>query len=167
MTPVRPSALLGRVTGRTAQSVASLQGLTLNGASRFQLGRSHHFVPGRMGTTPTALAGEPSMISDRGGRARTFPLIGTPVQSSRYAPSWKQTHARALWGRAWPNGEGDHSTGSIELTARADRYVQEGTIFIPFAYVEAAANVLTNPQVDPRVQILRARNVPRSSSVGT
>jgi predicted molibdopterin-dependent oxidoreductase YjgC len=57
--------------------------------------------------------------------------------------------------------------GSIELTARADRYVQEGTIFIPFAYVEAAANVLTNPQVDPRVQILRARNVPRSSSVGT
>jgi anaerobic selenocysteine-containing dehydrogenase len=65
--------------------------------------------------------------------------------------------------------------GSIELNARADRYVQEGTIFIPFAYVEAATNVLTNPQLDPRVQILRsedpspltARNVPRSSSVGT
>jgi formate dehydrogenase major subunit len=39
--------------------------------------------------------------------------------------------------------------GSIELTARADRGVQEGTIFIPFAYVEAAANILTNPQLDP------------------
>jgi formate dehydrogenase major subunit len=39
--------------------------------------------------------------------------------------------------------------GSIELTARADRHVQEGTIFLPFAYVEAAANVLTNPQLDP------------------
>jgi formate dehydrogenase major subunit len=39
--------------------------------------------------------------------------------------------------------------GNIELTARADRHVQEGTIFIPFAYVEAAANVLTNPQLDP------------------
>jgi formate dehydrogenase major subunit len=39
--------------------------------------------------------------------------------------------------------------GSIELTARADQAVQEGTIFIPFAYVEAAANVLTNPQLDP------------------
>ena len=39
--------------------------------------------------------------------------------------------------------------GTIELTARADRHVQEGTIFIPFAYVEAAANVLTNPQLDP------------------
>jgi formate dehydrogenase major subunit len=39
--------------------------------------------------------------------------------------------------------------GSIELTARADREIQEGVIFIPFAYVEAAANVLTNPQLDP------------------
>jgi formate dehydrogenase major subunit len=39
--------------------------------------------------------------------------------------------------------------GTIELTARADRAVQEGIIFIPFAYVEAAANVLTNPQLDP------------------
>ncbi len=39
--------------------------------------------------------------------------------------------------------------GSIELAARADRAIQEGTIFIPFAYVEAAANVLTNPQLDP------------------
>jgi formate dehydrogenase major subunit len=39
--------------------------------------------------------------------------------------------------------------GTIELTARADRAVQDGIIFIPFAYVEAAANVLTNPQLDP------------------
>jgi formate dehydrogenase major subunit len=39
--------------------------------------------------------------------------------------------------------------GSIELMARADREIQEGVIFIPFAYVEAAANVLTNPQLDP------------------
>ncbi len=39
--------------------------------------------------------------------------------------------------------------GAIELTARADRAVQEGSLFIPFAYVEAAANILTNPQLDP------------------
>ncbi|MGB0056969.1 MAG: molybdopterin dinucleotide binding domain-containing protein, partial [Methyloceanibacter sp.] len=39
--------------------------------------------------------------------------------------------------------------GSIELAARADRGIQEGVIFIPFAYVEAAANILTNPQLDP------------------
>jgi len=43
--------------------------------------------------------------------------------------------------------------GSIELTARADRAIQDGTIFIPFAYVEAAANVLTNPQLDPIAKI--------------
>jgi formate dehydrogenase major subunit len=39
--------------------------------------------------------------------------------------------------------------GTIELAARADRTVTEGAVFIPFAYVEAAANVLTNPQLDP------------------
>ena len=39
--------------------------------------------------------------------------------------------------------------GAIELMARADRAVAEGMVFIPFCYVEAAANVLTNPQLDP------------------
>lgn len=39
--------------------------------------------------------------------------------------------------------------GSIELTARADQAMAEETVFIPFAYVEAAANILTNPQLDP------------------
>jgi formate dehydrogenase major subunit len=39
--------------------------------------------------------------------------------------------------------------GSIVLAARADTNIQEGMIFIPFAYVEAAANILTNPQLDP------------------
>jgi formate dehydrogenase major subunit len=39
--------------------------------------------------------------------------------------------------------------GSIVLTARADAGVQADVVFIPFAYVEAAANLLTNPQLDP------------------
>jgi len=39
--------------------------------------------------------------------------------------------------------------GAINLMARADTAVAEGMIFIPFAFVEAAANVLTNPQLDP------------------
>jgi formate dehydrogenase major subunit len=39
--------------------------------------------------------------------------------------------------------------GAIELAARADRAVAEDMVFIPFAFVEAAANVLTNPQLDP------------------
>jgi formate dehydrogenase major subunit len=39
--------------------------------------------------------------------------------------------------------------GSIELKARGDSAVAPGMVFIPFCYAEAAANVLTNPQLDP------------------
>jgi formate dehydrogenase major subunit len=39
--------------------------------------------------------------------------------------------------------------GSIELASRQDDAVPDGVIFIPFAFVEAAANLLTNPQLDP------------------
>ncbi|MGF1501016.1 MAG: formate dehydrogenase subunit alpha [Paracoccaceae bacterium] len=39
--------------------------------------------------------------------------------------------------------------GAIEVAARADRAIAEDMVFMPFAYVEAAANTLTNPQLDP------------------
>ena len=39
--------------------------------------------------------------------------------------------------------------GVVELTARQDDAVPDGVVFIPFAYVEAAANLLTNPKLDP------------------
>jgi formate dehydrogenase major subunit len=39
--------------------------------------------------------------------------------------------------------------GAIELKARADGAIPPGMVFIPFCYVEAAANILTNPQLDP------------------
>jgi formate dehydrogenase major subunit len=39
--------------------------------------------------------------------------------------------------------------GTVELQARADSAVPEKVVFIPFAYVEAAANLLTNPKLDP------------------
>ena len=39
--------------------------------------------------------------------------------------------------------------GSITIMARADRAVSPDMVFLPFAYVEAAANILTNPAVDP------------------
>ena len=39
--------------------------------------------------------------------------------------------------------------GAIELMSRADGGVPTGMIFIPFCYAEAAANVLTNPALDP------------------
>ena len=39
--------------------------------------------------------------------------------------------------------------GAITLVARQDRDVPEGMVFIPFCFAEAAANILTNPQLDP------------------
>jgi formate dehydrogenase major subunit len=39
--------------------------------------------------------------------------------------------------------------GKISLYARADEGTPRGAIFIPFCYYEAAANLLTNPALDP------------------
>ena len=39
--------------------------------------------------------------------------------------------------------------GKIKSRVRADRDVPEGMVFIPFCFHEAAANILTNPQLDP------------------
>src|SRR6202034_3247766 len=39
--------------------------------------------------------------------------------------------------------------GVVELTARQDDAIPDGVVFIPFAFVEAAANLLTNPALDP------------------
>ncbi|MEP4379439.1 MAG: formate dehydrogenase subunit alpha [Alphaproteobacteria bacterium] len=51
----------------------------------------------------------------------------------------------------WPGDPIRVSTrrGTIEIAARSDRDVPEGMIFIPFCFAEAAANLLTNPQLDP------------------
>ena len=39
--------------------------------------------------------------------------------------------------------------GEVTLTLRADRNVTQGMLFMPFCFVEAPANFLTNPQLDP------------------
>jgi formate dehydrogenase major subunit len=39
--------------------------------------------------------------------------------------------------------------GAIELKVRSDNDVPDGMVFIPFCYAEAAANILTNPALDP------------------
>ena len=43
--------------------------------------------------------------------------------------------------------------GAVELAARADPGLPEGLAFIPFAYREAAANLLTDPRLDPDARI--------------
>jgi formate dehydrogenase major subunit len=39
--------------------------------------------------------------------------------------------------------------GRIVATARRDGATPRGSVFVPFAFVEAAANILTNPRLDP------------------
>lgn len=39
--------------------------------------------------------------------------------------------------------------GSIDIMARCDRAVAEDMVFVPFSFVEAAANTLTNSELDP------------------
>jgi formate dehydrogenase major subunit len=39
--------------------------------------------------------------------------------------------------------------GRISLYARADEGMPRGAVFVPFCYYEAAANLLTNPVLDP------------------
>lgn len=39
--------------------------------------------------------------------------------------------------------------GTLTVMARADRAIAPDMVFLPFAYVEAAANILTNPALDP------------------
>ena len=43
--------------------------------------------------------------------------------------------------------------GEIDIRARVTRTVSEGVVFIPMHYHEAAANVLTNDALDPKVKI--------------
>ena len=43
--------------------------------------------------------------------------------------------------------------GALTLKARSDRDVSAGMVFMPFAFAEAPANVLTNPQLDPMGKI--------------
>ncbi len=39
--------------------------------------------------------------------------------------------------------------GAIDITLRIDERTPDGVVFVPFCYAEAAANLLTNPRLDP------------------
>jgi formate dehydrogenase major subunit len=66
--------------------------------------------------------------------------------------------------------------GSISLYARADDGMPRGAVFVPFCYYEAAANLLTNPVLDPfgkipefkycAVNVTPGGATPRHSSFG-
>ena len=58
--------------------------------------------------------------------------------------------------------------GEIDIKVRADGAVQNGMIFIPFCYAEAAVNLLTNDALDPFGKIAEVKycavNVERKSA---
>jgi formate dehydrogenase major subunit len=66
--------------------------------------------------------------------------------------------------------------GTISLYARADEGMPRGSVFVPFCYYEAAANMLTNPVLDPfgkipefkycAVAVAKGGTVPAHSSFG-
>jgi formate dehydrogenase major subunit len=66
--------------------------------------------------------------------------------------------------------------GKISLYARADDGMPRGAVFVPFCYYEAAANMLTNPALDPfgkipefkycAVRVVRGGPSPAHSSFG-
>ncbi|HTJ89227.1 MAG TPA: formate dehydrogenase subunit alpha [Acidocella sp.] len=43
--------------------------------------------------------------------------------------------------------------GAVEIKVRSDRDVPDGMVYMPFCYTEAAANLLTNPALDPMGKI--------------
>ena len=47
--------------------------------------------------------------------------------------------------------------GAVTLAIRTDQGMPADTVFIPFAYVEAAANLLTNPALDPHGKIAEVK----------
>jgi formate dehydrogenase major subunit len=61
-----------------------------------------------------------------------------------------------LWRRQIEPGERirlETRRGAVEVKIRSDRDVPEGMVFMPFCYAEAAANLLTNPALDPFAKI--------------
>jgi len=66
--------------------------------------------------------------------------------------------------------------GEISLYARADDGTPRGAVFVPFCFYEAAANILTNPALDPfgkipefkycAVKVTRGGRKPKHSSFG-
>jgi formate dehydrogenase major subunit len=60
---------------------------------------------------------------------------------------------RRLGGEGGPSLRVSTRRGTITLPGRPDPHVPPGLLFLPFCFVEAAANLLTNPALDPDAKI--------------
>jgi formate dehydrogenase alpha subunit len=102
-----------------------------------------------------------------------FPLILTTGRTMFHYHTGSMTRRIALLNYEVPTGymeinpaDADHISigngekvkvksrrGTIEIAARVTEHVPKGTVFIPFHFAECAANVLTNPVLDPDAKI--------------
>jgi len=81
---------------------------------------------------------------------RTSPLNReSPVAFVEISP--EDASARGV--RSGANVRVSTRRGTIELVARVTKDVAPGVVFIPFHFYEAAANLLTNPALDPEAKI--------------
>ena len=67
---------------------------------------------------------------------------------SRSRRSIRSTWRSSARSRA-TSSRSSRDAAQVSLYARADDGIPRGALFIPFCYYEAAANMLTNPALDP------------------
>ena len=73
---------------------------------------------------------------------------GFALSRSRWRRCIRWIWMRSAWSRAGLLTI-ESRRGSITLYARADDGTPRGAVFVPFCFYEAAANMLTNPVLDP------------------
>ncbi len=82
---------------------------------------------------------------------------------------WVAVHPTDLQNLGIPDGGLLQLTtrrGSITLHARSDESSMTGSVFMPFCYYEAAANILTNPALDPVAKIAEVKYCAVNLTVG-
>ena len=86
------------------------------------------------------------------GAMTAAPACSMP-SSRRRSSSWRRA---SCIGWTWSPGTSSDwrpAAAPIEVKVRADSDVPVGMVFMPFCYAEAAANLLTNPALDPTGKI--------------
>src|SRR5712672_2999371 len=80
------------------------------------------------------------------GRGKIVPAHGIAPEA---VPFMSPKDMRRL--KVWPGDfiRLETRRGAVEIKVRSDRDVPENMVFMPFCYAEAAANLLTNPALDP------------------
>jgi len=78
-----------------------------------------------------------------------YPMILTTGRQLEHWHTGSMTRRSKVLDAVEPEANCSLHPSTLRKMARADRAVAPDMVFLPFAYVEAAANILTNPAIDP------------------